>query len=395
MNRYVKKILFGTVHGAGSVLHPSKQRPLPSSDSVHSILIAALHGLGDVLYMSSVLPMLKELYPAVEIDVWVHSRAAEVLKYNPFVHKQFVYDEIVTRRDTERFRLDRENRKKFNRELRDVHYDIIVDCSWVWGATLTLHSAHARYFAGASQHGLGFLFDRQYPYEAISHLPLRDLYAKFFHKLGIIPEDVSQPSPIFYMSETAKTDALRLLKAKGILFDKPLFSLHTTAGWKEKEWNIDRYAKLVQELINRYSANIVTIGNGRRDREGFDRLRAHCPEIKDALDLPLDMTAGVMTNCSVHIGGDSFPLHLAAALNVPAVCLAGPTNPELFAPPKEKHAEILYHRLYCSAPDGERYCTRNAGRTCPTIDCLNDMEVSEVLSAVGNVLDGANIRTGV
>src|SRR5579872_6538138 len=195
MNRNLKKIIFGMVHGGGSIFLPKRRRTLPPRDSVNRILIAALHGLGDVLYASSVFPLLKQLFPNTEIDIWVHSRAAEVLKFNPYVHKQYIYDEVVTRRDTEHFRFDRKKRKHFVRELRDNHYDLAIDCSWVWGATLMLYYARPQYLAGSSQHGLGFLFDAEYAYENISHLPLRDLYINILHGIGIIPDTMSQPAP--------------------------------------------------------------------------------------------------------------------------------------------------------------------------------------------------------
>jgi ADP-heptose:LPS heptosyltransferase len=182
------------------------------------------------------------------------------------------------------------------------------------------------------------------------------------------------------------------LRARGALHDKPIFSLHTTAGWKAKEWDMKRYADLLKKIIAEYNMDVAIIGNGTRYYENYNYLCSRGVNVVNALDVPLDTTAGVISNCAFHLGGDSFPMHLAAALGIPALSVAGPTNPAFFMSRNENSIEVVYHQLYCSSPENDLYCTRNPGRSCPTIDCLKGIGVEEVYAAAGKILRNTYAR---
>ena len=93
-----------------------------------------------------------------------------------------------------------------------------------------------------------------------------------------------------------------------------------------------------------------------------------------ASSLSLLGSAVLISGSSLFVGNDSGPLHLAAALGVPAVGLFGPSDPSLTAPCAYSPSSWLYHRVECS-PCDQRKCVR------PGNPCMNAISVDEVLAA--------------
>jgi len=87
--------------------------------------------------------------------------------------------------------------------------------------------------------------------------------------------------------------------------------------------------------------------------------------------------AALLTRCRVFVGGDTGPLHLAAAVGTPTVALFGPSNPQRNGPFGRGHV-VLHRQLPCSN------CYR---RACDHWECLPGIEVEAVVQAVGRLLE--------
>ena len=163
--------------------------------------------------------------------------------------------------------------------------------------------------------------------------------------------------------------------------DRPLICIQVTAGWKAKEWNENSYSTLIEKLL-KADLPFLLIGS-EEDRDiNYRILDAISPELrKYYLSLPLKVNAAAVRLSDVFIGSDSIGLHLAGAVGTPSVGLFGPTNPEFSNPPGESH-RIIYKKLHCSAADDVQYCTRNAGKTCPSVDCIKSITPDEVMENV-------------
>jgi heptosyltransferase-1 len=101
--------------------------------------------------------------------------------------------------------------------------------------------------------------------------------------------------------------------------------LNPGSGWGAKCWPAERYAEVARVLQRIGTMSIVNYGPGEEDlansvaklSEGAARaVFATIPQL-----IALTRRAGLF------IGGDTGPLHLAAALKVPVVALFGPTDP--------------------------------------------------------------------
>jgi heptosyltransferase-1 len=121
----------------------------------------------------------------------------------------------------------------------------------------------------------------------------------------------------------AEGDAFRLPKGtpEGALPNEPFVLASPLAGWRGKQWPLDRYIELAQRL--RAELGLVLVvnmapGDARAVRE-FAGVDVHISGLPGLLYATRAARAVV--------GLDSGPMHLAAALGIPGVALFGPTDP--------------------------------------------------------------------
>jgi heptosyltransferase-1 len=96
------------------------------------------------------------------------------------------------------------------------------------------------------------------------------------------------------------------------------------AGWGAKRWPTERYAALAQEFRQIGYAIVVNVGPGESQLAEIicsENARAF------AMSGSIGQLIASTRRASLFIGGDTGPLHLAAALQVPVVGIYGPTDP--------------------------------------------------------------------
>jgi heptosyltransferase I len=97
------------------------------------------------------------------------------------------------------------------------------------------------------------------------------------------------------------------------------------AGWGAKRWPAARYGEVARALGKVGVRSIVNYGPGEEDlaRE----LETASQGAATALSLTITELISLTRRARLFVGGDTGPLHLAAALRVPSVAIFGPTDP--------------------------------------------------------------------
>jgi heptosyltransferase-1 len=97
------------------------------------------------------------------------------------------------------------------------------------------------------------------------------------------------------------------------------------AGWGAKCWPAERYAEVVRALAVHGLRTIVNFGPGE------ESLAREVERAGNGAAVAMPATVAELTalcrRARLCIGGDTGPLHLAAALGIPVVALFGPTDP--------------------------------------------------------------------
>jgi lipopolysaccharide heptosyltransferase I len=107
--------------------------------------------------------------------------------------------------------------------------------------------------------------------------------------------------------------------------------LNPGAGWGAKRWPPERYGALAERLAkNTGLRSVINFGPGEEDLAAATESASAGAAVKMSCSL-VELIA-LTRQARLFIGGDTGPLHLAAALQVPVVAIFGPTNPSRNGP---------------------------------------------------------------
>jgi lipopolysaccharide heptosyltransferase III len=164
---------------------------------------------------------------------------------------------------------------------------------------------------------------------------------------------------------------------------RPLVACLPVGSWPAKTWPPERFAAAMDDIAA--SADVLWLW-GPGEREGVEACRARMrspSRLGPATDW--QGLGAILSRCSLLVGNDSGPKHVAVALGVPTVTIYGPTNPATWHPPSGPHEALFAEGLDCL------FC--NANR-CPLpgerhMRCMADVPVERVVRAARALLGGA------
>jgi lipopolysaccharide heptosyltransferase I len=339
---------------------------------VTRLLVVRLGSLGDLVHTLPAVSALRGRFPAAEID-WLVDAVHE-----PFLKLVPVLSSIVVLRDR---RIGAWLAAR--RDMRARRYDVALDFQGL------IKSAALARFSGAAR-VIGF--DRR---------DLREPAAATFYTERVA---VGEGQHVIRKN-------LRLAAAVGATSDRldfPLVDVDSAAvdaiagsgidrfalvnpgaAWPNKRWPPSRFADVTRWLLDRHGLRSVVLW-GPGESGLADDIAAHSngAAVKAPPTAIPDLVA-LARRASLVISGDTGPLHIAAAVGVPAVALFGPTNPHRNGPWAASDVSIsLYDRCDCHY---ERRCRRPADSWC-----LGTIAIVEVETAVERVLSQASpgLKTG-
>jgi heptosyltransferase-1 len=101
--------------------------------------------------------------------------------------------------------------------------------------------------------------------------------------------------------------------------------LNPGAGWGAKQWPVERYGAVAKDLSRDGIHSIVNYGPGEEELAGAVEIASGGTAQK--VSCSIAELISLTRRASLFIGGDTGPMHLAAALRIPVVAIFGPTNP--------------------------------------------------------------------
>jgi ADP-heptose:LPS heptosyltransferase len=108
--------------------------------------------------------------------------------------------------------------------------------------------------------------------------------------------------------------------------------IHPGSGSSSKCWPPENFAAVADSLVRQTGCEVY-LSTGPADGNLTHRVSQMMVEKSTVIPTcDLREFAARMTTCTVFIGNDSGPAHLAAAVGLPSVVLFGPTDPKIWAP---------------------------------------------------------------
>ncbi len=263
------------------------------------------------------------------------------------------------------------------RELQAERYDVCVDLQGSIRSGAIGWMAEARRFVGASKprEGAAAVF-----YGQRVEVEARHVVAGACELVGEAVGARLRPAAV-ELPRNPQAERWCELMLSDVAADKECVLLCPGAGWGAKQWPAARYAELARRL--RAAGMQVLVNGGSAEGEGVEAETAASGAQPVRCDL--GQLIALSRRASLVVGGDTGPVHLAAALGRPVVALFGPTDPLRNGPEfPGAHVRVLRHAS--SLIDYRRHTETEAG--------LGRIEVDEVLAAAHDLLDEVKRQDG-
>ena len=101
--------------------------------------------------------------------------------------------------------------------------------------------------------------------------------------------------------------------------------LNPGAGWGAKQWPPERYGAVAKGLLALGLKSFINFGPGEEELARV--VETTSDGAAEGLTCSLTQLIATMRRASLFVGGDTGPMHLAAALGIPVVAIFGPTDP--------------------------------------------------------------------
>jgi lipopolysaccharide heptosyltransferase II len=348
------------------------------------ILLVRLRQIGDVVLTTPAVAALRRRFPDAHLTYLVEPPAAPVVVSNPHLNEVVVIPRpggiagvVADLRVTQR--------------LRRARYDVAIDFHGGPRASfLTL-------LCGAPRR-IGYnVAGRSWMYTEVVDRPrsLRRRHSvenqwDLLRVLGIpSPTRIENPLEMPLDQEAARRVDERLAAA-GVRFDEDIAVVHVSASSPFRRWPLTSFVTTITALAA-HSGRRVIVTSGPADRSAaqdiVDRARTTLTsdrrqQVLDSGDFSLVELRALLERSAVYIGGDSGPLHVAAATRVPIVAIFGPTPSERSSPwrdPAFGSESIEIDGLPCR-PCDQRVCEPGDFR------CLTRIEAPRVIAAAERLI---------
>ncbi len=298
---------------------------------IQRILVVRLSAMGDVIHTLPAVGALREAFPEAHIDWLIEERWTELLRApgsprgGPRKQQRPLVDGIHTvklvqwRKSLFTLATAQRIATVWN-DVRDMHYDVALDLQ---GA---IRSAILARLSGAAE-----VFGAAEPRESPASLwYTRKAIARGAH---VIEQNVSLvetlaqrslaiPNPQLPHDPASEARVAEMLCAKNI---QNFAIINAGAGWGAKRWPAERYGQVSLALAENGIRSILNYGPGEESLA--ETAQAASRGTAFAWQCSLSQLIALTRRAALFIGGDTGPLHLAAALGIPVVAIFGPTDP--------------------------------------------------------------------
>ena len=314
-----------------AVVSPENVAPASQRKPAHRLLVVRLGAMGDIIHGLAAVTALRAVFPEAWLGWVLEERWAELLctlptpRSGPRSPQRPLVDRIHTV-STRQWRAAPFSIQTWERiaaslsDLRAERYDVALDLQGALRSSLLARWCGAPVSYGFAQprENLASIFYTRQVIAGGDHVVEQNLS---------LAESVAgcalRISPVeFPHDDSAERECDRRLKEHRV---EDFALLNPGAGWGAKQWPAERYGQVATQLAKDGVKSFVNFGPGE---ETIARaVEAASRGAAEPVTGSLTQLIALTRRTRLFIGGDTGPMHLAAALGVPVVGIFGPTNP--------------------------------------------------------------------
>jgi heptosyltransferase I len=357
--------------------------PLPAgSPRLNSLLIVRLSAMGDIIHTLPAAAALRHAFPDATLGWLIEERWAELLctlrhprsgarsPQRPMIDRVHAVNTAEWRREPFSFNTWQQMATGLS-QLRGIQYDAVIDFQGAvrsallarWsGAPIIYGDAQPRENAASMFYTRNVLLKTNGTHVIEQGLTLAG---------AIIPTMISASVAEAQVEFPVDTDAEN--RIAGLVEIKDFVILNPGAGWGAKMWPAERYGEVAKELAKDGLYSLINYGPAEDELAAAVEIASEGAARK--IFCSISELIALTRRARLFIGGDTGPMHLAAALTIPVVAIFGPTNPARNGP-FGTHSIVL--RSAGSTTDHTRYREPERG--------LLEITVREVVAATRMLL---------
>jgi heptosyltransferase-1 len=311
---------------------PTKSLPQnPDTKLLRRLLIVRLGAMGDIIHTLPAVAALRQAFPEALIGWVVEERWAELLctlptpRSGPRSPQRPLVDKIHTV-NTHQWRTAWLSNQTWEQmaaglsHLRAAHYEVAVDFQGAVRSALLARWSGAPVVFGMVQprENVASMFYSRQVMPRGAHIVEQNL--SLAEAAAGRPLDL--PAGEFPHDPAAERECERRLRDHEI---HRFALLNPGAGWGAKQWPAERYGYVAHQLAEDGLKSLVNFGPAELDLARA--VETASGGTAQGITGSLTQLIALTRRASLFIGGDTGPMHLAAALGVPVVGIFGPTNP--------------------------------------------------------------------
>ncbi|HKW76426.1 MAG TPA: glycosyltransferase family 9 protein [Terriglobales bacterium] len=330
------------------------------------ILIVRLGALGDIIHALPAATAIRKALPDAVLGWMVEERWSELLtargekpsplatgSQKPVVNLVHTVDTMRWRKKFFRATTAREIAGDLGR-LRQTHYDLALDFQGNMKSALFATLSRARVTAGfhnPRERGARWFYSRRFARSGEHVIEQNLSLADEALRPWLQEKRLETTAPLLPCDPAAESWACAEIKKLGIA---SFAIMNPGAGWGGKQWPAERFGEVARALAVHNVKTLVNSGPGE------EALAAAVVEASaghaSSIVCTLGQLIALVRRARLLIGGDTGPLHLAAALGIPVVGIYGPTDPARTGPVGSpaialRHAESETTFSHHAAPD--------------------------------------------
>ncbi|MBN2384192.1 glycosyltransferase family 9 protein [bacterium] len=321
-------------------------------------LIIQFRQIGDVLLTLPVAQAIKRERPDSTVGFLVEKAAAPLVKHSPAVDMIYIREpERGLSGDLELLRL-----------IRRERFQVLIDC---------IKTPSSGWFSLASSIPVRIAFDhrlRRYFYTRTIEPKLMCGYA-IDEKLVLLKALGFSPYGSNYRRIDISPDPLSrqhidsFLKQHGLQDGRPLLAVDPTSKRVTRRWPAEYFVRMIDLFHERRGTHAILIW-GPGEEEFVRGLSTQCstPVTVFCRSTLLELMA-LLDHCSLFLGNDSAPRHIAVSQGLPTLTIHGATGIGAWTPPEPEHLAFSA-QLECQ-PCNKRECT--------TLECLRMLKPEAII----------------
>ena len=353
------------------------------------ILVIRLDDIGDVVLMSPFLRELRQNNPQASITFVVKKSVYNLVEHCPYIDQVLVYQPTVKSPAFFRniWRAWQFCRKYFSTQQADLVIVPRYDDDGYYASFLAFFSG-ARQRVAYSEHvthvkeiqntGYDGFFTDVIRTSDVKHEVERNLYV-----LQYLGMDIKHDTLETWIREEDQ------VPIESVCADCVTIAVFPCAGNRKREWDVSNYISVMKQLKEQYFIRFFLLGDSKNTAEATARImEVMGGGVSNYVGkTTLRETIGILRRVDFYLGGDTGPMHLAAACKLPGVVISchprgaaidHSNSPYRFGPWQDEMMMVLQPYALPGCEDG---CVKNYAH------CINQITVADVCHTLGILIE--------